>query len=148
MSETHTLAIRIVHQDPAAFMALAVDVRRQVEVNFLNQVAAVVPQTTQEDWLDPANLAISAVTVNGVTSFTLDDIMELFSTELANLNADLSVGGSTDSNCRFCAPNHCDRTCANVLIDDKDWELTATVPGTQTSLSARVWIEFEFPSAN
>jgi hypothetical protein len=148
MSEYHTLAIRIVHQDPASFMALAVDVRRQVEVGLLTQVQALVPLTTQEDWLDPANLPISAVTVNGVTSFTLAAIDQLFATKVAALNSNLTVGSQIDTNCRFCAPNHCDRTCRDLLLDDKPWELTQAIPETQKSVIANVWIEFEFPSGN
>lgn len=148
MSETHSLAVRIEHHDPSAYMALAVDVRRSVEVALLNQIAAQIPLTVQDQWLDPANLDIQPVTVNGVTSFTLSAIDDLFNKVLSDIGPQLTVSTTLHTSCRHCEPYHCDRVCRGLLLNGLAWVVSMEIiPGDEsTRMSATAALEFEFPA--
>ena len=150
MSETHSLAVRIEHHNPAAYMALALDVRRAVEIELLGQVAQHIPKSTQEDWLDPANLDIQPTTVNGVTTFSMQAIDTLFGKVLNELGAQFATSAAVRTSCRHCQPYHCDRVCRDLVLDGAPWTVsTEAVAGDASTLvSATVGLEFEFPSPN
>ncbi len=150
MSENHSLAVCIDHHDTAAYMALALDVRRAVEVELLSQVAAQIPKAVQEDWLDPDNLDIQPTTVNGVTTFSLSAIDSLFDKVLSEVGSQLAVSGVLRTSCRHCQPYHCDRVRRDLLLDGDPWIVsTEANQGDPTTLvSATVTLEFEFPAPN
>lgn len=148
MSQTHTLAVHIEHQTPAAYMALPLATRRAVEQALLAQIEARIPKSTQTQWQDPSQLDIQPTTADGVTSFTLDAIQGLLNKIVLELGADMALAATVKASCRYCVPYHCDRVCRDLLIDGAAWVVTAeAVAGDPTtSFSATVGLEFEFPS--
>lgn len=146
---SHTLAIRLRHRDADKYMALAIDVRKQVEVALLDQVALVVPTPVQDSWLVGANLPIQTTTVNGVTSYTLASIEALFQWAIDTaFPAGFTLGAPLETSCRHCDPVHCDRAFRPINSGAAAWcvEVRADPNDPNSLIKAALGLEFSYPS--
>jgi len=146
---SHTLAIRLRHRDADKYMALAIDVRAQVELALLEQVALVIPAPVQDSWLVGANLPIETTTVNGVTSYTLAAIDGLFQWAVdTQFPAGFTLAPGLETTCRHCEPVHCDRAFRPLNLSGSAWSVEVlAIPSDPNSLiKAVLGLEFSYPS--
>jgi len=146
---SHTLAIRLRHRDADKYMALAIDVRKQVEVALLDQIAIVVSTAVQDRWLVGANLPIQTTTVNGVTSYTLTSIDALFQWAIdSQFPAGFSLASGLETACTHCDPLHCDRAFRPINCNGSLWsvEVLANPSDSNSLIKAFLGLEFRYPS--
>jgi hypothetical protein len=145
MTDKPTLGVHLELQNPVGYMSLAVDVRRKVEDELLAGVAALVPASLQQFWADPANLQIPITTIDGVSSYTLEDINELMVEQTASLAAaGLTLATAIKASCRMDEPCHSDRLRRGFLLNGSAWVLTGYGGTPAQGYSADVSLEFQY----
>ncbi len=145
MTEKHTLGVHLELQDPQAYMSLQVNERRKVEDELLAGVAALIPAALQQSWLNPANLPIPITTIDGVSSYTLQDINRLMAEQTAGLAAaGLTLAAAISATCRTGEPCHSDRLRRAFLLHGDPWILTGYGGEPAHAYSAAVSLEFEY----
>jgi hypothetical protein len=145
MTEKPTLGVHLELQNPEAYMGLQVDVRRKVEDELLAGVAALIPASLQQSWLNPANLPIPITTIDGVSSYTLEDINHLMVEQTAGLAvAGLTLVAAIKATCRMDQPCHSDRVRRGFLLHGQPWLLTGYGGTPSQGYSAAVSLEFEY----